>query len=77
MPLGDVCKFIDYRGTTPEKSKSGIPLITAKNVRWGFIGKEPEEFVTEETYEKWMTRGFPKRGDVLFEQPKLRSRWRH
>jgi type I restriction enzyme M protein len=66
MPLGEVCEFIDYRGKTPEKSKSGIPLITAKNVRWGFISKEPEEFVTEETYNKWMTRGFPKRGDVLF-----------
>ena len=66
MRLGDICAFIDYRGKTPEKSKSGIPLITARNVRWGFISKEPEEFVTEETYEKWMTRGFPKRGDVLF-----------
>jgi type I restriction enzyme M protein len=66
MPLGEICEFIDYRGKTPEKSRSGIPLITAKNVRWGFISKEPEEFVTEQTYEKWMTRGFPKRGDVLF-----------
>jgi type I restriction enzyme M protein len=66
MSLGQVCEFIDYRGKTPEKSKDGIPLITAKNVRWGFITKEPAEFVTEETYKKWMTRGFPKRGDVLF-----------
>ena len=66
MALGEVCQFIDYRGKTPEKSRAGIPLITAKNVRWGFISKEPAEFVTEETYEKWMTRGFPKRGDVLF-----------
>jgi type I restriction enzyme M protein len=66
IALGEVCQFIDYRGKTPAKSKAGIPLITAKNVRWGFISKEPAEFVTEETYEKWMTRGFPKRGDVLF-----------
>jgi restriction endonuclease S subunit len=66
MALGEVCQFIDYRGKTPEKSQTGIPLITAKNVRWGFISKEPEEFVTDETYKKWMTRGFPKRGDVLF-----------
>jgi type I restriction enzyme M protein len=66
MPLGQVCEFIDYRGKTPEKSKSGIPLITAKNVRWGFVSNEPAEFVTEGTYQRWMTRGFPKRGDVLF-----------
>ncbi|MFA6545346.1 MAG: restriction endonuclease subunit S, partial [Limisphaerales bacterium] len=66
VSLSDVCEFIDYRGKTPEKSDKGVPLITAKNVRWGMVNKEPAEFVTEETYTKHMTRGFPKRGDVLF-----------
>ncbi len=66
VSLSNVCEFIDYRGKTPEKSDKGVPLITAKNVRWGMVNKEPEEFVTEETYTKHMTRGFPKRGDVLF-----------
>ena len=65
-PLAEVCEFIDYRGRTPEKSESGLPLIAAKNVRWGFISPEPAEFVTDETYREFMTRGFPKRGDVLF-----------
>lgn len=65
-PLGEIAEFIDYRGRTPEKSSAGLPLLTAKNVRWGFIDPEPREFVTEETYEEFMTRGFPKRGDVLF-----------
>ncbi len=64
-PLGEICQFIDYRGKTPEKSASGIPLITAKNIRFGFISREPAEFVTEGTYHAWMTRGFPKKGDVL------------
>ena len=64
--LDDICLFIDYRGKTPQKVKSGIRLITAKNVRDSFIKAEPEEFVTEETYEQWMTRGFPEKGDVLF-----------
>ncbi len=64
--LGEICQFIDYRGKTPEKSTSGIPLITARNIRFGFISREPAEFVTEETYHAWMTRGFPKKGDVLF-----------
>jgi type I restriction enzyme M protein len=65
QPLGEICQFIDYRGKTPEKSVSGIPLITAKNIRFGFISREPAEFVTEATYHAWMTRGFPKKGDVL------------
>ena len=30
--------FIDYRGKTPPKTASGIPLITAKNVRKGTTG---------------------------------------
>lgn len=65
-PHGEICRFIDYRGKTPEKSTSGIPLITARNIRFGFISREPAEFVTEDTYHAWMTRGFPKKGDVLF-----------
>ena len=64
--LGNLAKFIDYRGKTPIKVNSGIPLITAKNIRFGFINREPYEYVTEEEYKKWMTRGFPKIGDLLF-----------
>jgi type I restriction enzyme, S subunit len=64
--LGDLCIFIDYRGQTPPKVNNGIRLITAKNVRDGFIKTDPEEFINEETYHTWMTRGFPKKGDVLF-----------
>jgi type I restriction enzyme, S subunit len=64
--LGEVAKFIDYRGRTPKKTSSGIPLITAKNVKMGFINEEPREFIAQEDYETWMTRGIPKTGDVLF-----------
>ena len=64
--LGNLAKFIDYRGKTPIKVDSGIPLITAKNIRFGFINREPYEYITEEEYKAWMTRGFPKIGDVLF-----------
>ena len=31
-----------------------------------FLAASRRRFVTEETYQKWMTRGFPKQGDVLF-----------
>lgn len=59
-------EFMDYRGKTPLKAESGIRLITARNVKMGFINLEPQEFVEVESYNSWMTRGFPKKGDVLF-----------
>lgn len=64
--MSDLSLFIDYRGKTPTKVTSGIRLITAKNVRKGFINIEPEEFITETTYRLWMTRGLPREGDILF-----------
>jgi len=64
--LGNMAKFIDYRGKTPTKTGSGKRLITAKNIRQGYIDLEPEEFISEEDYTKWMTRGFPRKGDLLF-----------
>lgn len=57
-------KFIDYRGKTPKKTTSGIPLITAKVVKNGNI-LEPNEFIAEDDYEAWMTRGFPEVNDIL------------
>ncbi len=64
--LGNLAKFIDYRGKTPHKKENGIRLITAKNIRKGYIDLNPEEFISEEDYISWMTRGFPKCGDILF-----------
>lgn len=64
--LGALANFIDYRGKTPTKTASGIPLITAKNVRPGFINREPQEFIAESAYDDWMTRGLPRVGDLLF-----------
>lgn len=66
IPLGEVTKFIDYRGKTPKKTEGGIPLITAKNVRQGYVSAEPREYIAESDYDGWMTRGIPKVGDVLF-----------
>ena len=63
--LGDICKFIDYRGKTPPKTASGIPLITAKIVKNGAI-QEPQEFIAEDFYDKWMRRGIPKKGSIVF-----------
>ncbi|WP_083925829.1 restriction endonuclease subunit S [Sphingomonas sp. Mn802worker] len=62
----NVFLFIDYRGNTPPKTEDGIPLITAKNIRMGYLNREPREFVSLATYKSWMTRGFPKVGDLFF-----------
>jgi type I restriction enzyme S subunit len=56
--------IIDYRGKTPQKTSSGIPLITAKVVKGGRI-ETPDEFIAEEDYEAWMRRGMPEPGDVV------------
>jgi len=64
--LGNLAKFIDYRGRTPRKTEFGVPLITAKNVRFGHISRDPQEFISEDEYDIWMTRGFPRVGDILF-----------
>ena len=57
-------KFIDYRGKTPKKTESGIPLITAKIVKGGKI-LEPNEFIAPEDYNSWMTRGLPEVDDIV------------
>ena len=62
--LGDVASFIDYRGKTPKKTLSGVPLITAKIVKNGTINP-PNEFIDPDEYNNWMTRGFPEKGDVV------------
>jgi len=64
-PLADcMTAIIDYRGKTPRKTSSGIPLITAKVVKGGRI-ETPDEFIAVDDYEPWMRRGIPKAGDVV------------
>ena len=64
--LINLCNIIDYRGKTPEKVDDGLPFITAKNVRMHQMSLEPREYISKETYDKVMVRGFPKEGDVVF-----------
>lgn len=58
--------LIDYRGKTASRSETGRRLITAKNIKMGYLSDEPVTFISEEQYKKWMVRGFPKLGDILF-----------
>lgn len=64
LPLDDIVTMIDYRGKTPKKSTSGIPLITAKIIKNGRI-YTPTEFISEDEYVERMTRGVPQIGDIL------------
>ena len=64
--IGEIIRFIDYRGKTPVKTASGIRLITAKNVKMGYLQETPMEFIASASYRDWMTRGIPQKGDVLF-----------
>ncbi len=66
IEIENVANFIDYRGKTPPRVQSGIPLINAKCVRPGYFLKEKIDFIEEDTYSKIMTRGYPVIGDVLF-----------
>lgn len=59
-------RVIDYRGRSPNKSLSGVPLITARNVRDGLLDFSQPEFIPEVEFDSWMTRGIPSVGDVLF-----------
>ena len=64
--IGEHIHFIDYRGKTPKKTESGLRLITAKNVKMGYVQETPAEFIAPAGYDAWMTRGIPRMGDVLF-----------
>jgi type I restriction enzyme, S subunit len=59
-------KMIDYRGQSVPKADCGIPLITARNVKFGFLDFTDQEFVDEDEFQSWMSRGIPKSGDILF-----------
>lgn len=64
--LGDVYRFIDYRGMTPTKTISGVPLITAKNIRFGHMEYKERFYISQADYQTRQSRGIARRGDILF-----------
>lgn len=58
-------RVIDYRGKSPNKSSDGVPLITARNVKDGFIDFSEPEYIPDVEFDSWMTRGLPRTGDIL------------
>lgn len=64
--LSKVTTYVDYRGKTPRKTQKGIFLITAKNIKMGYIDYDSSrEYVPKENYYAIMSRGLPEIGDVL------------
>lgn len=64
--LNDIFNFIDYRGKTPTKISSGVVLITASNIRKGFLDFTKADFISEAEYIERQSRGITKKGDILF-----------
>lgn len=58
--------LIDYRGKTPKKSNEGIMTLSAKSVKNNYIDYSQCYFISEDEYNRFMVRGFPQKGDVLF-----------
>jgi len=65
-PINECTNYVDYRGATPKKVDYGITLVTAKNIKKGYIDySESKEYVEPEHYDEIMSRGKPKIGDIL------------
>lgn len=61
-----VVESADYRGATPAKTSSGVFLVTARNVRTGWIDYAAStEYVSHEDYPHIMRRGAPALDDIL------------
>ena len=67
LSLEELCNIVDYRGKTPKKVESGIFLVTAKNIKMGYIDYEySKEYIAESDFDDVMRRGKANIGDVLF-----------
>ena len=66
VELNQLFKFVDYRGITPTKISEGIFLITASNIKNGYMEYSRKEYISVEEYEKRKGRGITKKGDLLF-----------
>lgn len=66
VELNQIYNFIDYRGKTPIKSAEGVFLITASNIRKGYMDYTRKEYISSEECEARKSRGITRKGDLLF-----------
>jgi type I restriction enzyme S subunit len=66
VKLQEVTSYVDYRGKTPKKVSNGIILVTARNIKQGYLDYETsKEYIDEDDYHNVMSRGMPQLEDVL------------
>ena len=64
--LGEICIHItDGEHVTPQKQKEGRLLLSAKNIRDGFIVYDNVDYISEEDFQKSIKRCKPEKSDVL------------
>lgn len=64
--VNELFKFVDYRGKTPHKTTQGVFLVTASNIRQGYMDYTRKEYITVSEYETRKSRGITEKGDILF-----------
>lgn len=62
----ELLDFVDYRGKTPNKIDSGVFLITASNIKKGYLDYTRKEYISREEYAQRQGRGITEAGDILF-----------
>ena len=66
VELNEIFHFVDYRGMTPIKNTEGICLITASNIRKGYMDYTRKEYISADEYCRRLGRGVTEKGDLLF-----------
>ena len=66
VELNQIFDFVDYRGKTPTKITSGVFLITASNIKQGYMDYTRKEYISFEEYKGRQSRGLTQKGDLLF-----------
>ncbi len=66
VELNQLFDFVDYRGKTPNKTSKGVFLITASNVKQGYMDYTRKEYIPCEEYLGRQNRGITQKGDLLF-----------
>ncbi len=59
------CKVTDGDHHTPERTDSGIKLLSARNVRNGLVELENTDFVGRAEFARMIRRCHPEKGDIL------------
>ena len=66
VELNQLFQFVDYRGKTPHKISEGVFLITASNIKQGYMDYTRKEYISPEEYQDRQSRGITQKGDLLF-----------